>query len=58
MTEFQFHAPDKYRENAWVKTMDEYMKMYARSIEKPDEFWAEMAEQFYWEKKMGYCSEL
>ncbi|MDA8136061.1 MAG: acetate--CoA ligase [Desulfobacteraceae bacterium] len=51
MSEFKFHAPDEFRKNAWVKTMDEYRAMYDRSIQKPDEFWAEMAERFYWEKK-------
>ena len=51
MNEFKFHAPDQHRENAWVKSIDEYKEMYDRSIEKPDEFWAEMADQFYWEKK-------
>ena len=51
MSEFKFHAPDEYRKNAWVKTIDEYEEMYNRSIEKPDEFWTEMAEQFHWEKK-------
>ncbi len=51
MTEFKFHASDEYRKNAWVKTIDEYKEMYDRSIEKPDEFWTEMAEQFHWEKK-------
>lgn len=51
MTEFKFHAPDKHREHAWVKSMDEYKEMYDHSIEKPDKFWAEMADQFYWEKK-------
>ncbi len=51
MTEFKFHAPDQHRENAWVKSIDEYKQMYDRSIEKPDEFWAEMADTFYWEKK-------
>ena len=51
MSEFKFHAPDEFRKNAWVKTMDEYREMYDRSIQKPDEFWAEMADRFYWEKK-------
>ncbi len=51
MSEFRFHAPDEFRKNAWVKTIDEYKEMYRRSIEKPEEFWSEMADQFYWEKK-------
>ena len=50
MSEFKFHAPDEYRENAWVKSLDEYQEMYNQSIEKPDVFWAKMADQFYWEK--------
>ena len=51
MSEFKFHAPDEFRGNAWVKTMDEYREMYERSIRAPDEFWAEAAGQFHWEKK-------
>jgi acetyl-CoA synthetase len=51
MSEFKFHAPDEHRENAWVKSMDEYKELYNRSIETPEEFWAEMADTFYWEKK-------
>ncbi len=51
MSEVKFHAPDQYRENAWVKSIDEYKELYDRSIEKPDEFWAQMADTFYWEKK-------
>jgi len=51
MSEFKFHAPDTFRENAWIKSMDEYKAMYKRSIENTDEFWTEMAEQFHWEKK-------
>jgi len=51
MSEFKFHAPDEHRENAWVKSMDEYKELYNRSIENPEEFWAQMADTFYWEKK-------
>ncbi|CCK78690.1 acetate--CoA ligase [Desulfobacula toluolica] len=51
MSEFKFHAPDEYRKNAWIKTMDEYKQMYDQSIEKPEEFWTQMADQFYWEKR-------
>jgi acetyl-CoA synthetase len=51
MSEFKFHAPDEYRENAWVKSMDEYKELYKQSIEDPETFWAKMADQFYWEKR-------
>ncbi len=51
MSDFLYHAPDKYRENAWVKTMDEYKAMYKRSIDDPEGFWSEIAENFFWYKK-------
>ncbi|MCP4721831.1 MAG: acetate--CoA ligase [Desulfobacteraceae bacterium] len=51
MSEFKFHAADEHRKNAWVKSMDEYKTLYKQSIEDPETFWGDMAEQFYWEKK-------
>ncbi len=36
---------------AWVKSMDQYREMYERSINDPDGFWTEQAEQFSWFKK-------
>ncbi|WDP93396.1 MAG: acetate--CoA ligase [Desulfobacter sp.] len=51
MSQFVFHAPDDHRKNAWVKSLDEYKGMHKYSIENPDEFWAEKAQAFYWEKK-------
>ena len=51
MTEFKFHAPDDYRKTAWIKNKDEYLAMYEKSINDPEGFWAEMADQFYWHKK-------
>lgn len=30
----------------------QYKAMYKRSIEDPDGFWAEVAEEFHWEKKV------
>jgi acetyl-CoA synthetase len=51
MSEFRFHADDEHRENAWVKSMDEYKELYQQSIDDPDTFWAQMADQFYWERR-------
>jgi acetyl-CoA synthetase len=51
MSEFKFHAPESGRENAWVKTEDEYREMYKRSIEDPDGFWGEIAETYEWYEK-------
>lgn len=34
-----------------IKTFEEYQEKYAQSIEKPEEFWEEMAGHFLWRKK-------
>ena len=44
--------PERVSEGAHVKSMAEYEEMYARSVEDPEGFWAEQAEEYiYWEKK-------
>ncbi len=34
-----------------IKSFDEYQQVYQQSVEKPEEFWAEIAEQFYWRRR-------
>jgi len=46
-----YNPPDAIAANAWVKSMDEYRKMYQRSIDEPEVFWADMADQFVWFEK-------
>lgn len=36
---------------ARITTIEEYHQQYKKSLENPEEFWAEQAEQFVWEKK-------
>jgi acetyl-CoA synthetase len=43
--------PADFSKRAWINSMDQYRKMYDRSIEDPEGFWAEIAEDFYWHKK-------
>ena len=44
--------PEFVRERAYLKTREEYEAMYTRSIEDPEGFWAEQAEEYlHWEKK-------
>jgi acetyl-CoA synthetase len=39
-------------ERAHIQSMEEYEDLYKRSIEQPEEFWADMAEEMlHWEKK-------
>lgn len=37
--------------NANIKDFDEFKAIYARSVDTPEEFWAEIAENFHWRKK-------
>ncbi|XP_013778797.2 acetyl-coenzyme A synthetase, cytoplasmic-like [Limulus polyphemus] len=55
----ELYLPNKIiQENAFVKTMDEYRKLYKRSVESPEIFWKEIADEFYWktEKKGKFFS--
>jgi len=45
------YPPDELAKNAYIKSMDEYKDIYKRSIDDPEAFWAEMAEQLDWFQK-------
>ena len=38
------NPPSRISEGAWIQNMDQYNKMYERSIKDPEGFWAEEAE--------------
>lgn len=46
-----FPPPKAFREKAHIKSMEEYEKLYQRSLKDPDGFWSELAEQLHWYKK-------
>jgi acetyl-CoA synthetase len=47
-----FPPPVEGREQAYIQSMDEYHAIYQRSIEDPEGFWAERAEELVtWDKK-------
>jgi acetyl-CoA synthetase len=47
-----YPVPEWIREKAWIKGKEEYEKLYKRSIEDADGFWAEIAEEYVtWFKK-------
>ena len=46
-----FDPPKKNFEDAWVKSMDQYREMYQRSIQDPEGFWGDAANDFVWFKK-------
>jgi len=46
-----FNPPAAFTEGAWIKSREEYQKMYDRSVQDPAGFWGEVAEQFHWFEK-------
>ena len=46
-----FKVPEALKKTAYINGVDEYNKIYKRSIEDPEGFWAECAEQLHWFKK-------
>ncbi|MBC8083185.1 MAG: acetate--CoA ligase [Hymenobacter sp.] len=43
--------PDTPSKHSRIRTLDEYHAAYRLSIEKPEQFWAEVAEPFTWRRK-------
>ena len=44
------NPPENVSSKAHIGSMDEYLEKYNRSIEGPEEFWSEMAQNFHWFK--------
>ena len=40
-----------FSQKAWIKSMDEYQRLYRESIDKPEEFWGRVASELHWFKK-------
>ncbi len=47
----RFDPPKEFVEKAHIKSRSEYEALYARSIEDPEGFWAEFANELHWFKK-------
>ncbi|MFC2002828.1 acetate--CoA ligase [Chloroflexota bacterium] len=46
-----FNPPEELSKKAHIKSLDEYKEIYQRSVDDPEGFWAEAAEQLDWYKK-------
>ena len=47
-----FPPSPEFSKNAWIKSLDEYEALYKRSVEDPEGYWAERAEDaLVWTKK-------
>ena len=58
MTEGNVYPPPvSFSERAHISSLDVYREMYKRSVDDPDAFWGEIAENFYWKKKWSKVRE-
>ncbi len=46
-----FEPPKELSEGAWIKDLDQYREMWQRSVDDPDGFWTEMADELEWFSK-------
>jgi len=46
-----FNPPEELTKRAYIKSVAQYKELYQRSIDDPEGFWAEMAEELDWFKK-------
>ncbi|XP_030589034.1 acetyl-coenzyme A synthetase, cytoplasmic isoform X3 [Archocentrus centrarchus] len=46
-----FHGSEDLKKEAHVPSFDKYRELYLRSIESPDEFWGDVAKDFFWKTK-------
>ncbi len=52
-----FPPPKTFSERAHIRSLDQYRQMYQRSIEDPEGFWSEVANEFHWQKKWSKVRE-
>ncbi len=45
-----FPPPGEFSQRAYIKSLDEYERLYKRSIDDPEGFWAEAARDLHWFK--------
>lgn len=46
-----YHPSEEMKKRAHINSMEQYKEMYKRSIEDPEGFWEDIAENFYWKEK-------
>ena len=46
-----FEPPEELKRKAHIKSMEEYREIYQRSLQDPEGFWEELAEQLDWYRK-------
>ncbi len=52
-----FSSPRAFQAKAHIPSIEQYREMYQRSVDDPDGFWTEMADQFFWQKRWSKVRE-
>ena len=47
----KFECPEHFRQNAHIKSLEEYDRIYRESVEQPEKFWGRIASELHWFKK-------
>ncbi|XP_058265882.1 acetyl-coenzyme A synthetase, cytoplasmic isoform X2 [Hemibagrus wyckioides] len=45
------HAPEELRKHAHVSSFETYTELYNKSVDSPEEFWGDVAKDFFWKTK-------
>ncbi|XP_076597560.1 acetyl-coenzyme A synthetase, cytoplasmic isoform X3 [Chaetodon auriga] len=46
-----FHGSEDLKKEAHITSFEKYKELYLKSIENPDEFWGDVAKDFFWKTK-------
>ncbi|XP_018516974.1 acetyl-coenzyme A synthetase, cytoplasmic isoform X3 [Lates calcarifer] len=46
-----FHGSEDLKKEAHITSFENYKELYMKSIENPDEFWGDVAKDFFWKTK-------
>jgi hypothetical protein len=51
----KFACPAPFAEQAHVKSLEEYERLYRESVEEPDKFWGRVANELHWSRNGIPC---
>src|SRR6266536_4123867 len=47
----KFECPEHFRQQAHIKSLEDYERIYRESVEQPEKFWGRIADELHWFKK-------
>ena len=47
----KFECPEEFRKHAHIKSLEEYERIYRESVNDPEGFWGDVANDLHWFKK-------